>query len=388
MSSIPNLLSVSKQFVHSYYNILHRSPQDLHRFYKEDSSFTHGFEATYGTPDETARGLEKITNKIQQLDFQKCRVTLSVVDVQASIQGGIIIMVVGHLSNKEESPRKFVQTFFLAEQSNANGKGYYVHNDIFRYLDEGQEVGQENEREEQEITLGHSQEGIIQKESEPDVPVESSVIKEQIEVIEQEEIPPKASFIPVAATSPNVQEESNPLPMKKSAPMEATKPKNWAGVVSKSNSQTPIDHPSPPKVPSQAAPQKSTTSQARKDEKPGNPSLFVSNVPFNATEEQVKTIFSKIGEVSSVSVNKSKGIAFIDMANPDIALKAIESARNGELVLDGRPLKVEEKKLSKQGSFKGEKERGSRVDKRPRDKGEGGDKVNGKTSGPRDQRRQ
>jgi hypothetical protein len=59
-------------------------------------------------------------------------VTLSVVDCQASQSGGIIVVVVGYLSNNGENPRKFVQTFFLAEQS----KGYFVLNDIFRYIEE------------------------------------------------------------------------------------------------------------------------------------------------------------------------------------------------------------------------------------------------------------
>jgi RNA recognition motif-containing protein len=125
--------------------------------------------------------------------------------------------------------------------------------------------------------------------------------------------------------------------------------------------------------------------------------LFVSNVPFTATEEQVKAIFAKFGEVKSISVNK--GLAFIDMANPDIALRAIDSGRNGELFLEGRTLKVEEKKPPKQGGgFRGDRgdQRGPR-EKRPDQRGDRadraerpdrGERINGKTSAPRDQRRQ
>jgi len=132
----------------------------------------------------------------------------------------------------------------------------------------------------------------------------------------------------------------------------------------------------------------------------------VSNVPFTATEEQVRAIFTKFGEVKSVSVNSNKGLAFIDMANPDIALRAIDSGRSGELALEGRTLKVEEKKPPKQGGFRGDKDRvdqrGPRVDKRDQRGGERGgervvgggervdrgERINGKTSAPRDQRRQ
>lgn len=54
------------------------------------------------------------------------------VDAQSSANGGIIIQVIGEMSNKGEPWRKFVQTFFLAEQPN----GYFVLNDIFRFLKE------------------------------------------------------------------------------------------------------------------------------------------------------------------------------------------------------------------------------------------------------------
>jgi hypothetical protein len=43
-----------------------------------------------------------------------------------------VVQVIGEMSNKGEPWRKFVQTFFLAEQPG----GYYVLNDIFRFLKE------------------------------------------------------------------------------------------------------------------------------------------------------------------------------------------------------------------------------------------------------------
>ncbi len=68
-------------------------------------------------------------------------------DAQASAAGGILIQVIGEMSNRGEPWRKFVQTFFLAEQPS----GYYVLNDIFRFLKEEsveedqEEVGAANE---------------------------------------------------------------------------------------------------------------------------------------------------------------------------------------------------------------------------------------------------
>ena len=47
--------------------------------------------------------------------------------------------MIGEISNKSEPSRKFVQTFVLAEQPN----GYYVLNDIFRYLVDEEEIEDE-----------------------------------------------------------------------------------------------------------------------------------------------------------------------------------------------------------------------------------------------------
>lgn len=55
-------------------------------------------------------------------------------DSQASFDN-ILVSVIGEISNKSEPSRKFVQTFVLAEQPN----GYYVLNDIIRYLADEEE---------------------------------------------------------------------------------------------------------------------------------------------------------------------------------------------------------------------------------------------------------
>ena len=53
-------------------------------------------------------------------------------DSQPSADGGILIQVLGEMSNNQEISRKFAQTFFLAEQEN----GYFVLNDIFIFLND------------------------------------------------------------------------------------------------------------------------------------------------------------------------------------------------------------------------------------------------------------
>ena len=60
------------------------------------------------------------------------------VDSQGSDQN-IVIQVIGEISNKGEPHKKFVQTFVLAEQTN----GYFVLNDIFRYIADEPELEEE-----------------------------------------------------------------------------------------------------------------------------------------------------------------------------------------------------------------------------------------------------
>lgn len=63
-------------------------------------------------------------------------------------QRNILVQVIGEISNKAEPHRKFVQTFVLAEQPS----GYYVLNDIFRYI-----AWEEDEYENGPETNGASQ---------------------------------------------------------------------------------------------------------------------------------------------------------------------------------------------------------------------------------------
>ena len=85
--------------------------------------------------------LQAISERIKELDIQDCKVRVTNVDSQESGRD-IVVQVIGEMSNKSAPHRKFVQTFILAEQPN----GYYVLNDIFRYIADDEE---EEEVEEQ-----------------------------------------------------------------------------------------------------------------------------------------------------------------------------------------------------------------------------------------------
>lgn len=70
--------------------------------------------------------------------------------------------------------------------------------------------------------------------------------------------------------------------------------------------------------------------------------VFVGNMPWSSTNESLKELFSKFGEVTNVSIpmsgSKKKGYAFVKFANGQQAKKAAD-AMNG-YKLDDRELKV------------------------------------------------
>ncbi|KAI3831909.1 hypothetical protein MKX03_022281 [Papaver bracteatum] len=59
---------------------------------------------------------------------------IKIADAQYSHVDGVIVLITGCLTGKDNVGRKFTQLFFLAPQE----KGYYVQNDVFRYLVEDQ----------------------------------------------------------------------------------------------------------------------------------------------------------------------------------------------------------------------------------------------------------
>ncbi|MDD2967858.1 MAG: RNA-binding protein [Desulfovibrionaceae bacterium] len=76
-------------------------------------------------------------------------------------------------------------------------------------------------------------------------------------------------------------------------------------------------------------------------------SLYVGNLPWSATEADVRDLFSQYGEVTSVNLitdretGRARGFGFVEIADAD-APKAIEALDNYSY--NGRNLKVNESK--------------------------------------------
>jgi RNA recognition motif-containing protein len=74
--------------------------------------------------------------------------------------------------------------------------------------------------------------------------------------------------------------------------------------------------------------------------------LYVGNLPYTTTEEELRTLFSQAGNVETVNVvrdhgtGQPRGFAFVEMATDDEAQKAATDLNQTEL--GGRTLAVNE----------------------------------------------
>uniref|UniRef100_A0A8C4R6G2 NTF2 domain-containing protein n=1 Tax=Eptatretus burgeri TaxID=7764 RepID=A0A8C4R6G2_EPTBU len=78
---------------------------------------------------------KEIHKKVMSLKFRDCHTKIRHVDALATLGDGVVVQVMGELSNAGLPMRRFMQTFVLAPEGSVPNK-FYVHNDIFRYQDE------------------------------------------------------------------------------------------------------------------------------------------------------------------------------------------------------------------------------------------------------------
>ena len=85
--------------------------------------------------------------------------------------------------------------------------------------------------------------------------------------------------------------------------------------------------------------------------------IYVGNLSYDATEEDLREAFGNHGEVTSVKIisdkytNRSKGFAFVEMADEESAQKAIDELDGTEL--KGRPIRVNKARPPKKHSDRG-----------------------------------
>ncbi|KAG8128505.1 putative Ras GTPase-activating protein [Naja naja] len=117
----PSPLLVGREFVRQYYTLLNQAPDYLHRFYGKNSSYVHGGLDSNGKPADAVHGQSDIHKKVLSLNFKDCRTKIRHVDAHATINDGVVVQVMGELSNNTQPMRRFMQTFVLAPEDEVFG---------------------------------------------------------------------------------------------------------------------------------------------------------------------------------------------------------------------------------------------------------------------------
>jgi RNA recognition motif-containing protein len=68
--------------------------------------------------------------------------------------------------------------------------------------------------------------------------------------------------------------------------------------------------------------------------------LYVGNLKYSVTNEQLQELFGTYGEVQNVNIIEGKGFGFVEMSSVEEAEKAKDALNNTDF--DGRPLKIDE----------------------------------------------
>uniref|UniRef100_A0A672QB06 Ras GTPase-activating protein-binding protein 1-like n=2 Tax=Sinocyclocheilus grahami TaxID=75366 RepID=A0A672QB06_SINGR len=253
----PSAQLVGREFVRQYYTLLNQAPDYLHRFYGKNSSYVHGGLDNSGKPIEAVYGQSEIHKKVMALSFRDCHTKIRHVDAHATLNEGVVVQVLGELSNNMQPMRKFMQTFVLAPEGTVANK-FYVHNDIFRYQDEvfgdsDSEPPEESEEDVEELERVHSPE-VVQEESagyyeqptcvEPEGPQEEVSVTPEPQPEPEAEVEPEPAAVelkPEPVTEPEVHIEEkiqrsppSPTPADTAPTMpEDNRPSSWASVTSK-----------------------------------------------------------------------------------------------------------------------------------------------------------
>jgi len=390
---------VANRFVVKYYTMLNERPQTLFHFYKDNSTMTHMHEDS--TTEEIVTGKENINKKIQSLNYQDCTVKITALDAQVSEGGGVLISVIGEMSNKGEPGRRFVHTFFLAVQTDP--VGFYIRNDIFRYLKDAAnvqtpvaeqpavhhvapvvEVKEEHIAPviatpnptpvEPEVPIHVAPvvetpkvEHVAPKETIAPTPVVTEQPKEKKEEEKKPEHPAQHTSTTTTSTShrqqepkppkqkkpqPQQQQVAHPVPEEKKANQSPT----WATVLASPGSS----HPTPQVLlqlqTQQKEEEKKQQEDKKKEKKVGqdNPecTVIVTNLPYSVLEDKVRTTFLQFGDIKGI--NLRNGFAFIEFASAEIANKAV--AQTQQIQLDGRTISIDPRKKKfgskENGNFK------------------------------------
>lgn len=344
----PSAEQVGNLFVDQYYDLLLSQPDLAYKFYEESSVLGRPGPDGHMVKATTMEGIKQM---ILSSDYNGCTAEINTVDSQDSCMEGVIVVVTGWLTGTNNVTRSFSQTFFLAPHA----KGYYVLNDVFRFMDDvkastpsecsdanenavstpstpKQESAHESVQLDQSprsppkaTSLGSEACESADKKDSPDS--NSSVVKEVVSeeplsssqnggltvsvesVSKDQEDPPKMSYASIVAKESRV-----------------TAPVRTPTVIVKPSSTHYLDRASPKASapPSNnTAPQKSITLTEGK-------AIYIGNLPSDITNEQLDGVLKKFGPINKDGIqirkyNDGFCYGFVEFESSSDARSAVEA---------------------------------------------------------------
>ncbi|KAI5079159.1 hypothetical protein GOP47_0006830 [Adiantum capillus-veneris] len=369
---------VANTFVTQYYNVLHQMPQYAYRFYADASRLARA-DADQMQIAETQDEIHKV---VTSLDHENWQPEIFTVDALNSFGGSVFVLVTGAM-HQNRNTRKFVQSFILAPQN----KGYYVLNDILRYLDESEPVVDNGSRgmhedyegsqmvsnagpESNDSTLfGTGGDLLIGEESHLPESGKGSEQRGINEAVAYQMNEGFTSANPRALEQISVEKETHSF----SAEEASAEKKSYAAILRlQRDSRTSAQRPVLSQQTSSYQPQFESSDQqllymptshppSPTEEMEDTPlevdsrSVYVRNLPPNTTCRQLEDVMRKFGTVrpNSVSVRTNKDgalYAFVDFEDSSSAHAAIEGS---PIVVGGRKVYAEGRKSVYLGGARG-----------------------------------
>ncbi len=75
--------------------------------------------------------------------------------------------------------------------------------------------------------------------------------------------------------------------------------------------------------------------------------LYVGNLTYSVTNEQLQELFSEYGEVKHVNIIEGKGFGFVEMGTPEEAQRSKDELNGTEFA--GRTMRIDEARPPKSG---------------------------------------
>ncbi|XP_057292227.1 uncharacterized protein LOC130614783 [Hydractinia symbiolongicarpus] len=121
MADIEGSQNLAQAFAKQYYNTFDTNRAGLGSLFVDVSILT--FEGA------ALMGKDTIMAKLQGLPFQTVQHVITTVDGQPTVDGGVIIHVLGQLKTDNDPPHSYSETFHLKK---GPGDNYVILNQVFR----------------------------------------------------------------------------------------------------------------------------------------------------------------------------------------------------------------------------------------------------------------